>query len=47
MNQIKVIAFDADDTLFVNETYFGEAEEKFCILDFLIKTTDSISNLLG
>lgn len=32
MNQIKVIAFDADDTLFVNETYFGEAEEKFCIL---------------
>lgn len=32
MNEIKVIAFDADDTLFINETYFGEAEEKFCSL---------------
>ena len=29
---IKVIAFDADDTLFVNETYFAETEEKFCSL---------------
>jgi len=28
----KVIAFDADDTLFVNETYFLETEEKFCEL---------------
>ncbi|GGA67530.1 haloacid dehalogenase [Flavobacterium palustre] len=28
----KVIAFDADDTLFVNETYFSETEEKFCEL---------------
>lgn len=28
----KVIAFDADDTLFVNETYFLETEEKFCAL---------------
>jgi putative hydrolase of the HAD superfamily len=27
---IKVIAFDADDTLFVNEPYFQETEEKFC-----------------
>jgi putative hydrolase of the HAD superfamily len=27
---LKVIAFDADDTLFVNETYFLETEEKFC-----------------
>ena len=26
----KLIAFDADDTLFVNETYFLEIEEKFC-----------------
>jgi len=31
-DQIKVIAFDADDTLWVNETYFREAEEKFCEL---------------
>lgn len=27
--QIKVIAFDADDTLWINEPYFREAEEKF------------------
>lgn len=32
MNDIKVIAFDADDTLWVNEPYFREAEEKFCLL---------------
>ncbi len=29
---IQVIAFDADDTLWVNETYFREAEDKFCAL---------------
>ena len=29
---LKVIAFDADDTLFVNEPYFQETEEKFCAL---------------
>ena len=28
-NEIKVIAFDADDTLCVNETYFRYAEHKF------------------
>lgn len=32
MENIKVIAFDADDTLWVNEPYFREAEEKFCKL---------------
>ncbi len=31
-NGIKVIAFDADDTLWVNETYFREAENKFASL---------------
>lgn len=30
--QIKVIAFDADDTLWVNEPYFQEAEKQFCAL---------------
>ena len=37
MKNIKVIAFDADDTLWVNEPYFREAEDKFCELleDFL------------
>jgi putative hydrolase of the HAD superfamily len=29
---LKVIAFDADDTLWVNEPYFRETEEKFCAL---------------
>jgi putative hydrolase of the HAD superfamily len=31
-NKIKTIAFDADDTLWVNETYFQEAEQQFCTL---------------
>jgi putative hydrolase of the HAD superfamily len=30
--ELKVIAFDADDTLWVNEPYFQETEEKFCEL---------------
>ena len=29
LSHIKVIGFDADDTLWVNETYFRETEEKF------------------
>ncbi|HEX5652687.1 MAG TPA: HAD family hydrolase [Chitinophagaceae bacterium] len=29
---IKAIAFDADDTLWVNEPYFQEIEKKFCAL---------------
>jgi putative hydrolase of the HAD superfamily len=29
---IKVIAFDADDTLWVNEPYFRQSEERFCNL---------------
>ncbi|MBI9059713.1 MAG: HAD family hydrolase [Labilibaculum sp.] len=32
MNKIKVIAFDADDTLWVNEPYFRESELEFCNL---------------
>ena len=31
-SKIKVIGFDADDTLWVNETYFRETEEKFAEL---------------
>ncbi len=31
-NDIKTIAFDADDTLWINETYFREAEMEFCRL---------------
>lgn len=29
---IQVIAFDADDTLWVNEPYFQETEKQFCVL---------------
>ncbi len=29
-NQIKVICFDADDTLWVNEPYYRDAENRFC-----------------
>jgi putative hydrolase of the HAD superfamily len=38
---IKVIAFDADDTLWVNEPYFQETEHKFCSLleDYLPQHT--------
>ncbi|MEP6711101.1 MAG: HAD family hydrolase [Ferruginibacter sp.] len=40
---IKVIAFDADDTLWVNEPYFLETERKFCALmeDYLPRHTVS------
>ncbi|WP_018611493.1 HAD family hydrolase [Segetibacter koreensis] len=40
---IKVIAFDADDTLWVNEPYFQETEHKFCQLleDYLPQHTTS------
>ncbi|MHC5201723.1 HAD family hydrolase [Myroides sp. LJL119] len=31
-NNIKTIALDADDTLWVNEAYFQQAEKKFCQL---------------
>ncbi len=32
MKNIKTIAFDADDTLWVNETFFRDAEDTFCKL---------------
>ncbi len=32
MTDISVIAFDADDTLWINEPYFQEVEQKFCAL---------------
>ena len=38
---LKVIAFDADDTLWINEPYFQETEKKFCALleDYLPQHT--------
>ncbi|QIA08886.1 HAD family hydrolase [Draconibacterium halophilum] len=42
----KVIAFDADDTLWVNETFFRETEEKFCALLSDFSTSDEIMEVL-
>jgi putative hydrolase of the HAD superfamily len=41
LDNIKVIAFDADDTLWVNEPYFRKAEQDFCELlkDFMPEDT--------
>lgn len=38
----KVIAFDADDTLWENENFFRETEEKFCELLSEFSTSDEI-----
>jgi len=43
---IKVIAFDADDTLWVNETYFREAEEVFAELLSKYETKNKIDKEL-
>ena len=40
--KIKVIGFDADDTLWVNETYFREAELEFAKLLSLYETANTI-----
>lgn len=46
MHKIKVIAFDADDTLWVNETYFREAEKKFAKLLSFYETENKIDQEL-
>ncbi len=43
---IKVIAFDADDTLWVNETYFREAEHQFAKLLTAFETENKIEQEL-
>lgn len=43
---IKVIAFDADDTLWVNETYFREVEEEFAKLLAPYETKNKIDQEL-
>lgn len=42
----KVIAFDADDTLWVNETYFREAEQQFARLLSAYETENKIDQEL-
>jgi putative hydrolase of the HAD superfamily len=46
LKNIKVIGFDADDTLWVNEPYFKELEDKFCKLLNNYLSTDEISKKL-
>jgi len=43
-NTIKVVGFDADDTLWVNEPYFRDAEKKFCqiLLPYMNETETSV-----
>lgn len=43
-SSIKVIAFDADDTLWHNEPYFDEAQERFC---YLFQNYASKQEILG
>ncbi|TNJ41710.1 HAD family hydrolase [Tamlana fucoidanivorans] len=43
---IKVIGFDADDTLWVNETYFRDAEAEFCRLLSKYETPNKIDQEL-
>lgn len=45
-DNIKVIGFDADDTLWVNETYFREAEAAFCELLSPYETPNKIDQEL-
>ena len=45
-SNIKVIGFDADDTLWVNETYFRDAEELFCKLLSKYETPNKIDQEL-
>lgn len=42
----KVVAFDADDTLWVNETFFRETEEEFCELLSDFSTSDETMEVL-
>ncbi|WP_336069803.1 HAD family hydrolase [Mesoflavibacter sp. CH_XMU1404-2] len=45
-NNIKVIGFDADDTLWVNETYFRDAEQEFAKLLSQFETPNKIDQEL-
>ena len=45
-DQIKTIAFDADDTLWVNETYFRDTEERFASLLERFETKNKIDQEL-
>lgn len=46
MRDIQVIGFDADDTLWINETYFWETEKKFCALLSAYADASTVSSAL-
>ena len=46
MNDIKYVAFDADDTLWVNEPYFRDTEDQYCELLKEYGTPKEISEAL-
>ncbi len=46
MNDIKVIGFDADDTLWVNETFFRETEKQFAALLKAYAQPDEVYRIL-
>lgn len=46
LEKIKIIAFDADDTLWVNEPYFRKAEDDFCELLSEYLPKDSCNKIL-
>lgn len=45
-NSFKVIGFDADDTLWVNEPYFRASEKEFCALLKDFKSPDEVAKVL-
>jgi len=45
-NQIQVIGFDADDTLWVNEPYFYDTTRRFCLLLKEYAPCEQVENLL-
>lgn len=46
MKKISVIAFDADDTLWVNEPYYQETEKLFCAMMHEYATPERVSEVL-
>lgn len=46
MKNIKVVGFDADDTLWINEPYFQETEKHFCALLSGFLPADAVSREL-
>lgn len=46
MQEIKVIAFDADDTLWDNQVFYDEVESEFCRLLSEYGTAEEVSSRL-